>query len=369
MSREKIFAEIAIADLAEAGVKPPKSPSQERNGVDRTKYCRFHKCNGHTTDDCTHLKDAIELLIQRGRLKQFVKNSESERKTIELIIDGTTMDKIVAMSVEQLADFPSNMEIVPYSCTWKQVPSINVITGGTLNISIGSMKRKFEELRSVNLLIPFNSNIGGRPSLAFYDFELSAGAANSAIPLLVRASMANTDVRRVLVDTRASCDIMYTSLFKTLQLTEKNPSPYVGGELYGFNGSSTQPWGYVQLLVTFDKGEAKKTITVPFLVIDCPSLYNCIIGRTRLAQLGAACSTAHLKLKYHAKDDIIASLNGDIEATKRCFLQANKSQSSVSQPSKPAEDKGKVAASIPDANLVELDPRFTKEDLKEQKRE
>ena len=74
-------------------------------------------------------------------------------------------------------------------------------------------------------------------------------------------------------------------------------------------------------------------------------------------------------MKYHAKDGIIASLSGDIEAARRCFLQANKTQNSVSQPSKPAEDKGKAAASTLDANLVELDPRFTKEDLKEQKRE
>jgi hypothetical protein len=74
-------------------------------------------------------------------------------------------------------------------------------------------------------------------------------------------------------------------------------------------------------------------------------------------------------LKYHAKDGIIASLSGDIEAARRCFLQANKTQNSVSQASKPVEDKGKAAASILDANLVEFDPRFTKEDLKEQKRE
>jgi len=46
-----------------------------------------------------------------------VKNFESERKTIELITDGTATEKIVAMSVEQLGDFPSNVEIVPYSCT------------------------------------------------------------------------------------------------------------------------------------------------------------------------------------------------------------------------------------------------------------
>ena len=216
MSREKILAEIAVADLTEAGVKPPQAPSQERKGVDKTKYCRFNKCHWHVSDDCIHLKDVIELLIQRGRLKQFVKNPESERKTIELITDGNRADKIVAMSVKHLGDFPDNMEIVPYSCTWEQFPSANVITGGTLNISMGSMKRKFEELMSVNLLAPSDSNIGGRPPFVFYDSELPGGASNSAIPLLVRASMANTDVRRVLIDTGASCDIMYTSLFKTL---------------------------------------------------------------------------------------------------------------------------------------------------------
>jgi len=88
MSREKILIEFAVADLMEAGVKPPKAPSQERKGIDKTKYCRFHKCYRHVTNDCINLKDDIELLIQRGRLKQFVKNPESERKTIELIADG-----------------------------------------------------------------------------------------------------------------------------------------------------------------------------------------------------------------------------------------------------------------------------------------
>jgi hypothetical protein len=35
---------------------------------------------------------------------------------------------------------------------------------------------------------------------------------------------------------------------------KSNLAPYVGTELYGFNGSSTKPWGYVELLVTFGKG-------------------------------------------------------------------------------------------------------------------
>jgi len=103
MFREKIFAEIIVADLAESGVKPPKAPSQERKGVDKTKYCRFHKCHGHITDDCIHLKDAIQLLIQRGRLKQFVKNPESERKTIKLIAVQRQMSLIEEQN-RRLAD-------------------------------------------------------------------------------------------------------------------------------------------------------------------------------------------------------------------------------------------------------------------------
>ncbi|CAA0830133.1 Unknown protein, partial [Striga hermonthica] len=35
-------------------------------------YCRFHKDYGHTTENCRHLKDEIERLIQAGYLKEFV---------------------------------------------------------------------------------------------------------------------------------------------------------------------------------------------------------------------------------------------------------------------------------------------------------
>jgi len=87
-----------------------------------------HRRGTESTRQSTVLKDAIELLIQRGPFKQFMKNPESERNTIELITDGTTTDKIVAMSVEQLGDFLDNVEVVPYSCIWEQVPSTNVIT-------------------------------------------------------------------------------------------------------------------------------------------------------------------------------------------------------------------------------------------------
>jgi len=95
-----------------------------------------------------------------------------------------------------------------------------------------------------------------------------------------------------MVNTGTSCDIMYSRMFKTLLLTKNNLSPY-GSKLYGFNGSSTNPYGYVEKLITFGQGGARKTVKVEFL------------GRPTMAELRSACLTSHLKLKYHAKDDTI----------------------------------------------------------------
>jgi hypothetical protein len=107
------------------------------------------------------MKDAIEILIQRGRLKQFTMNSEPEKHTVDFITDGKNKDVTITMSVEQLDDFLVHMEITPYACTWEQFPTVNVITGGISILSMGSMKRKFEELMSVNHLLLPKQKLGG----------------------------------------------------------------------------------------------------------------------------------------------------------------------------------------------------------------
>ncbi|MCI48783.1 hypothetical protein A2U01_0070026, partial [Trifolium medium] len=52
--------------------------------------------------------------------------------------------------------------------------------------------------------------------LVFYLMELPGGSANTNIHLLIRADMANFEVRRVLVDPGSSVDIM--------ALTARQPS-------------------------------------------------------------------------------------------------------------------------------------------------
>ncbi|GAU29247.1 hypothetical protein TSUD_391950 [Trifolium subterraneum] len=161
---------------------------------------------------------------------------------------------------------------------------------------------------------------------AHLDGKVPGGSPNFQIPLFVRAKMANFDVRRILVDQGSSCDIMYSGLFKVLQLTEENLVPYVGSDLQGFNGSTTKPWGYVDLIVTFGENKAMKSVKV-------------------------------------------GTINGDIEAARRCFEAASKNLNSVVTPKKKkAEAKLLGVNSISIEDGVELDARTSKKERKQERK-
>ncbi|XP_058784380.1 uncharacterized protein LOC131659170 [Vicia villosa] len=67
-SREKILAECKSTDFKNSSIRQPKS-NPARPGTDKSKYYKYHKSHGHLTEECIHLKDAIETLIKEGRLQ------------------------------------------------------------------------------------------------------------------------------------------------------------------------------------------------------------------------------------------------------------------------------------------------------------
>ena len=74
-----------------------------------------------------------------------------------------------------------------------------------------------------------------------------------------------------------------------------------------------------------------------FLVIDCPSLYNCILGRPTLAELAAVPSNVHLKMKFYTKRARIATIQGDPAAARRCFNAESKGRDTVDTGTRPAK--------------------------------
>ncbi|GAU25009.1 hypothetical protein TSUD_154830 [Trifolium subterraneum] len=387
--RDRILSEISNAEFKSAGIRFPKQLPAKPN-VDKNKFRHFHKSHGHMTEYCVHLKDVIEILIKKGYARQYVDGQRAANnppRQNQLAVDQARLepnveeDRVIGgvALAEDFLPLPNNeeKEALDYLAahldgSWENFPGALVISGGAFNpVTIGSIKRKFDELEKASPVgeIKITEVKESFVPLAFYREEVPGGSPNFQIPLLVRAKMANFDVRRILVDQGSSYDIMYSGLFKVLHLTEENLAPYAGSDLQGFNGSTTKPWGYVDLIVTFGENKAMKSVKVKFLVVDCPSLYNYIIGRPTLAELFAVSSTIHLKLKYYTKDGQVATINGDIEAARRCFEAASKNLNYVVTPKKKKEET-KLAGvnSISTEDAFELDARTSKKERKQEKK-
>ncbi|PNX70264.1 hypothetical protein L195_g057218, partial [Trifolium pratense] len=82
--RERILAEVAAADFKKAGIHFPKQLPAKAH-TDKTKFCRYHKSHGLVTEDCVHLKDAIEILIQKGYARKYVQDGEEVQQRPETL--------------------------------------------------------------------------------------------------------------------------------------------------------------------------------------------------------------------------------------------------------------------------------------------
>ena len=115
--------------------------------------------------------------------------------------------------------------------------------------------------------------------------------------VVLALKMGTYRVRRVLVDTSSSADILYCGSFIDMGYKTESLRP-VKAPLTGFSGGVVNPLGVITILVVFGTAPRIVTIPVDFLVVDVPSAYNAIIGRKTLNMLGAVVSSYYLKVKF-----------------------------------------------------------------------
>ncbi|XP_050241072.1 uncharacterized protein LOC126689967 [Quercus robur] len=93
----------------------------------------------------------------------------------------------------------------------------------------------------------------------------------------------------------------------------------VNSPLVGFGGMKVQPVGTVTLPVVVGAYPQQVTKDVSFLVVDCSSSYNAIIGRPTLNSWKAVTSTYHLSVKFPT-DYGVGQVQGDQLAARECYL-------------------------------------------------
>ena len=125
------------------------------------------------------------------------------------------------------------------------------------------------------------------------------------------------NTKRILVDNGSSTDIIYFPAFQQLRLDPKRLRPF-DSPLVSFSGDKVYPRGIVTLTVTARTYLVQLTKQVDFLVVDCPSSYNVVIGRPTLNKWKAATLTYCLKVKFLTGNGV-GEVKGDQVFARECY--------------------------------------------------
>ena len=89
--------------------------------------------------------------------------------------------------------------------------------------------------------------------------------------------------------------------------------------LVGFGGTRVLPFGAITLSVTVGDYSQQILQDVTFLVVECSSAYNDILGRPTLNSWKAVTSTYHLMIQFPTEYRI-GELRGDQVAARECYI-------------------------------------------------
>ena len=139
---------------------------------------------------------------------------------------------------------------------------------------------------------------------------------DEALPLFWRLQI--IQLERVLIDNGSSTDILNYQAFQQMRVNKELLCP-MNVPLIGFGGMNVLPVGTISLPVVVVSYLQQINKEVNFLVVDCSSSYNAIIGRLTLNSWRAATSTYHLFVKFPMEYGI-GEVQGDQLATRECYL-------------------------------------------------
>ena len=132
--------------------------------------------------------------------------------------------------------------------------------------------------------------------------------------------MANTRVKRVLVDTGSSADIITLKYLRKLKYSKTDvillDQPLIG-------------------------------LSIDFLLVDIPLPYNIIMGRPTLNKAKAAISTYQLLVQFETNDDKVGKIQGDQQAARECYVNSLENKVDVQEDSKKRKrEKGRPSSDL-----------------------
>nr|XP_025632973.1 uncharacterized protein LOC112727450 [Arachis hypogaea] len=299
--RDDIIKEILNSKL----IKPPRKAGHypEPKNVDKSKYCTFHQKHGHTTDECVIAKDLLERLARQGHLDKFITGHMEKRAA------SRSDQPLAGQSSKEKDKAPAQPRGV-----------INYISGGYASggSSSSARKRTYRAMLMVESPDPNLELVPDVPELTFRPADFNSRHANYDDPVVVSIQLGDLIVRKTLLDPGSSADVLFFATFQKMKLSTNILQPY-SGDLVGFSGERVPVLGSVWLQTTLGEEPLSKTQDIQYLVVDCFSPYNVILGRPFLNKFAAIVSTYHLCVKFPVQDNRIATIHGDLQEARQCY--------------------------------------------------
>ncbi|KAK0592545.1 hypothetical protein LWI29_021084 [Acer saccharum] len=136
--------------------------------------------------------------------------------------------------------------------------------------------------------------------------------------LVISLHIANCLTKRILIDNGSSCNILFNSALREMQVDESKLSRRTT-MLTRFSGEQKNTLGEIVLPV-YAEGV---NLYINFLVLDCQSPYNTILGRPWIHELKAIPSTYHQLIKFPTKWGV-KEIKGEQRAARECYQNALK---------------------------------------------
>lgn len=128
------------------------------------------------------------------------------------------------------------------------------------------------------------------------------------------------------MDNDSSVNILYQSAFEQMGI-EKDKIQPTTTPLVGFTGDKLYPIGVIMLPVIVGASLHQVTKAVDFLVVNCPSTNNAIIGKPTLNKMMTITSTYHLLMCFPTKDGV-EEVRGDQSVARDCYVASLKGKDS-----------------------------------------